>query len=143
MRNILIIAMTAFAAGASAQPQTADDGLTCFAKLPTPEYPQEALKAHIDGSVWTWVHLNQQGVPEKIDTQVVSAWSDASKLLPSVVEKAVRAASIKPECAGKTVRVVVRYEYRGELPPDPNATPSTSPPYLLLIDSRPSSATTR
>lgn len=141
MRSILIIALTAFAAGASAQPQTADDGLSCFAKLPAPEYPQEALKAHIDGSVWTWVHVNQQGVPEKIDTQVVSAWSDANKLLPPMVEKAVRAASIKSECAGKTVRVVVRYEYRGELSPDPNATPSTSPPYLLLIDSRPSSAT--
>ena len=138
MRSILIIAITAFAAVASAQSQTAEDGLTCFAKLPAPEYPEEALKSHLDGMVRTWVHINQQGVPEKIETQVVPAWSDPNKLLPSAVEKAVRAASIKPECAGKTVSLVVLYEYRGEIPPDPNAAPATSPPNVLLIDSRPS-----
>ena len=140
MRSTLFLAMAALlpeTAIRAQQPSTTPtDGLSCFEHLVTPEYPTSALASHVDGSVWTWIHVSPQGTPEKIDTQVVSAWNDGAKLLTPPVEKAIRASKIKPECAGKTVRAVFRYQYEGEQPPDPNAKPDTDGGYLMTIVSR-------
>lgn len=138
MRSVIVIAgatlLASLAAGAT--PPAANDGIACFADLPTPEYPAAAIQARVDGSVWTWTQVNAQGVPGKIDTQVVSAWSDGSKLLVPAVEKAIHAAKFKPECNGKTVRVVVRYQYGGPLPPDAKAR-EVDGDYLMTIKSEP------
>src|SRR5690349_2926402 len=75
--------------------QASPDGLACFENLATPEFPQAALQAHVDGSVWTTTHVSPQGTVDKIETQVVSAWSDGPKMLTPPVEKAIRAAKIK------------------------------------------------
>src|SRR5690242_11169919 len=107
----LFAAAVVLIAGSALTAETqAHEGLGCFENLQAPDYPTAALQDHVDGSVWTYTHANPQGVPEKIDTQVASAWSQANKLLVPSVEKAVRAAKIKPECAGKTISVVFRYE---------------------------------
>lgn len=108
-----------------------------------PEYPPAALQAHVDGSVWTWIQVSPQGSPGKIDTQVVSAWNDGAKLLTPAVETALRSAKIKPACAGKTVRAVFRYQYGGEIPPDPKAAPETDGAYLITIQSQPVKAARR
>jgi hypothetical protein len=120
-----------------AEPSKTQDGLACFENLQAPEYPSTALQDHVDGSVWTYVHANAQGVPEKIDTQVVSAWSQGNKLLVAPVEKAVRAAKIKPECAGKTISVVFRYELHGNATPNPKVTSRTDGPTIMWIESEP------
>ena len=93
MRRFLFIAVIALVAcvGARAQQTPPDtDGLACLENLVTPEYPKDALQGHIDGSVWTWTNVNAQGGVDKVETQVVSAWSQGEKLLPSPVEKAIR-----------------------------------------------------
>ncbi|HET9376270.1 MAG TPA: hypothetical protein VFO40_14955 [Chthoniobacterales bacterium] len=84
MRRFLFIAVSALVAlvGARAQQtQVASqtppgtDGLACFENLVTPEYPKGALQGHMDGTVWTWTNVNAQGGIDKVETQVVSAWS--------------------------------------------------------------------
>ena len=88
--------------------------MACFENLAPPEYPNAALRAHVDGSVWTSIHVSPESVPDKIDTQVVSAWSEGAKLLTAPVEKAIRAAKVKPACAGKTVPLRRNSDRRGK-----------------------------
>jgi hypothetical protein len=119
--------------------QASPDGLACFENLATPEFPQAALQAHVDGSVWTTTHVSPQGTVDKIETQVVSAWGDGPKMLTPPVEKAIRAAKIKPECAGKDVSVVFRYQLHGEATANPKVTSKTEAPNLMWIESQPES----
>jgi hypothetical protein len=119
--------------------QKSGEGLGCFEDLVAPEYPKAALQAHIDGTVWTTTQVNPQGGIGKIETQVVSAWADGSKLLTPPVEKAIRAAKVKSECAGKSVPVVFRYQLFGEPVPNPKATSRTEKPNILWIESQPES----
>jgi hypothetical protein len=141
MRLILFISFSSLLIAFSATAQAAaGGGLSCFENLTAPEFPQAALQAHIDGSVWTTTHVNAQGTIEKIDTQVVSAWGNGPKLLAPPVEKTIRAAKIKPECYGKNVSVVFRYQLHGEPVANPKVTSRTDPPNLLWIESQPASA---
>jgi hypothetical protein len=121
--------------------QTPSEGLSCFENLAAPEYPKLALQAHIDGSVWTTTHVNPQGVVDKIDNQVVSAWGDGSKMLTPPVEKALRAAKIKSQCAGKTISVVFRYQLHGEASANPEVTTRTEAPNIMFIESQPAART--
>jgi hypothetical protein len=83
--------------------------------------------------------VTPQGAADKIDTEVASAWGDGPKLLTPAVEKAVRASKFKPECAGKTVAVVYRYELHGE--PTANAKPAArTEGNIMFIDSQPETA---
>jgi hypothetical protein len=147
MRKILFIAGAAFltavngGAQQTSQPKSqttsASDGLACFENLVTPDYPKNALQAHVDGSVWTWTQVSPQGTVDKIDTEVVSAWGEGPKLLAPAAEKAIRSAKIKPECAGKRVWVVFRYQLHGEATPTPKVTSRTEEPNMMWIESQP------
>ncbi len=150
MRSILFIAVAALltATNSRAQQQsstekTGSEGLTCFENLAAPDYPKTALQDHVDGSVWTWTQVSPQGTLEKIETQVVSAWGEAPKLLTPPVEKAIRAAKVKHDCAGKTVSVVFRYQLYGEPTPDPKVTSRMDPPNIMWIESQPAGAATK
>jgi hypothetical protein len=139
MRTILFVAAAALVTSlnGTAQQSSHADGLACFENLAAPEFPQAALHQHVDGSVWTWTHVNAQGIPEKIDTQVVSAWGDGPKLLIPPVEKAIHAAKVNPACAGKTVSVVFRYELHGEAIASPKVTSRNQAPNIMYIESQP------
>jgi len=80
-------------------------------------------------------------VPDKIETQVISAWGEASKLLTPPVEKAIRTSKIKSECAGKKVWMVFRYELYGDAASDPRVTSRTEAPNVMWIESQPAAAT--
>jgi len=149
MRKLLFTSLAALLAvyNASAQQSVqtsshpdATDGLACFENLSTPDYPKSALRSNVDGSVWAWAQVSPQGTVEKVDTEVVSAWSEAQKLLVPAVEKAIRAAKIKPNCAGRKVWVVFRYELHGQATPDPKVTSRTDPPNIMWIESQPAAA---
>ena len=145
MRRLLCIAASALLTYIPARAQhtqsaaepPAGDGLACFESLAAPEYPKDALQAHVDGSVWTWTDVDAQGHVGKVDTQVVSAWSQGEKLLPPAVEKAIRAAKVKPDCWGKRVSVVFRYELHGEATPNPKVTSKNEAPNIMYIESQP------
>jgi hypothetical protein len=145
MRNIVPIAIVGLlsipAWAQQAQPTAATGDFSCFENLPTPEYPMAALHEHVDGSVWTWVQVTPQGTPGKVDTQVVSAWSDGSKLLVPPVEKAVLEAKIKSNCEGKRIPVVFRYELHGNATPNPKVTTRREAPDIVWIESEPATAT--
>ena len=116
-------------------------GLPCFEKLAMPQYPLQALRAHVDGSVWTRTQVNAQGAIDKVDTQVVSAWGEGPKLLTPPVEKAIRSARIKPECAGKTIPFVFRYQLHGEAMVEPKVTSRIEAPNIMYIESQPATST--
>jgi len=102
-----------------------------------PEYPISALQSRVDGSVWTRVEVNPQGMAGKINTQVVSAWSNGASLLTPPVEAAIHASKFKADCAGKTVAVVFRYELHGDATMHPKVTTREEPPNLVWIESAP------
>lgn len=117
-----------------------NDGLACFENL-TPEFPKAALEAHIDGSIWTWTTVSQQSKIEKVYNEVVSAWmTDSQKFLVPAAEKAIHAAQVKPECAGKKVWVVFRYALHGNPVPSPKVTTRPDGDHILWIESQPETA---
>src|SRR5690348_16471326 len=125
MRTLLLIATTTFFLlpfAITQQVTSAPSGLECVDKLVTPDFPQTALEAHVDGSVWTWMQVTPQGTPDKITAQVVSAYGNGPKLRTPAAEKALKESKFKTSCAGKTVSVVFRYELHGE----PTATPKVT-----------------
>ncbi len=125
-------------AGAAAQPVAPPNpGFECFDRVETPEFPKAALQDHVDGSVWLWVQVAQGGTAGKIDTQVVSAYGNGPALLTPAVEKAVKASTFKPDCVGKTVAVVYRYQLYGEAMPNPMVTTRKEMPNILWIESHP------
>jgi len=139
--RILFFAIAAFLTSIAGNAQPAStDGLACFENLAVPEYPRSALLANVDGSVWTTTQVTPQGTVDKVETQVVSAWGDGPKMLTPPVEKAIRAAKIKSECAGKSVQAVFRYQLYGEATPNPKVTSRTDG-NLMYIESQPAALT--
>jgi|KBSMisStandDraft_5_1062788.scaffolds.fasta_scaffold158280_2 hypothetical protein len=134
MRIIFLMTLTAVLVPVFGQ--TNPEGLSCYENLAAPEFPRAALEAHIDGTVWTTTQVNPQGGIEKIETQVVSAWGDGPKLLTPPVETVIRAAKIKPACAGKSVAAIFRYQLHGEATASPNVTTRTEG-NLMWIESQP------
>jgi hypothetical protein len=106
----------------------------------TPDFPQAALRAHVDGTVYIWVQLNAQATVDKIENQVASSWGDGAKLLTPAVEKAVRASTFKSDCAGKKVAVVYRYSLHGDAIPNPKPTMRKELSNIMYIESQPESA---
>jgi hypothetical protein len=133
---VLFSSLTASAADSQVD-SSMPEGLQCFASLTAPEFPLEALQQGVDGSVWVNINVNAQGAVEKIDTQVVSAWSDGAKLLTSPVEKAIRAGTFKPVCHGKTVSTVFRYQLVGEPVAKPETKTNSDSPRMMVIESHP------
>jgi hypothetical protein len=117
-------------------PAPVNPGFECFAGVETPEFPQAALQTHVDATVWVTLQVTPQGAADKIETKVSSAWESGPKLFTPAVEKIVRAAKFKPECAGKTVAVVYRYDLEGEAVANPKATQRTEA-RVMYIESQP------
>ena len=157
MRTLLVIAATSFlmsqygmAQGRGGRggaqpakpepPPPPNPGFECFDRLETPEFPRAALQAHVDGTVYTLTQVTAQGGADKVDTKVVSAWSDGPKLLTPPVEKAIRASKVKSDCAGKTVAIVFRYQLYGEAVANPAPTTRKEPPNIVWIESPPATA---
>jgi hypothetical protein len=93
----------------------------------------------VDGTVWVTLDVTAQGSPDKIHTEVTSAWANGEKLLAPSVEKAVRASKFKSSCAGKDVAVVYRYNLIGD--PVANPEPKTkSDARIMYIESAPAMA---
>jgi hypothetical protein len=151
MRTLLVIASASLlisqygraqqTAATKSQPATAtSSGLECFEHMVTPEFPRAAMEEHVDGSVWTWTQVTAQGAG-RIDTQVVSAYSQGPKLLTPAVEKALKESKFKPDCTGKTVAVVFRYELHGNATAHPKVTSRTDTPDIVYIESQPAAVT--
>jgi hypothetical protein len=108
----------------------AKPGFECFEHVETPEFPHAALQENITGTVYVALDAG------KVDTQVVSAWPNASKILVPAVEKAVRASKLKQDCAGKSVAVAFRYEISGNPIANP-ATTTRTESSLMFLESQP------
>ena len=105
-------------------------GFECFEHVETPEFPHAALQENVTGTVYVTLDAG------KIDTQVVSAWPAASKILVPAVEKAVRASKLKQECADKSVAVAFRYAIGGNPIANP-VTTTRSESRMMVLESQP------
>jgi hypothetical protein len=112
-------------------------GLECFDNLAMPEFPRTALQQRVDGTVWVHEEVGPGGAPGKMDVQVTSAWADGAKLLQPPVEAVIKAAKLKPDCAGKTVLAVFRYELHGDPVANPQVSTRKEPSYIVWIESQP------
>lgn len=111
-------------------------GFECFEKVEKPEFPQAALRQHVDGTVWVTLDVTAQGTPANIKSEISTAWAAGEKLLVPAVEKAVKESTFKSSCAGKSVAVVYRYDLSGEPVANPNVT-TKSDARIMYIDSAP------
>jgi Gram-negative bacterial TonB protein C-terminal len=117
-------------------PPPPNPGFECFQSVETPEFPQAALQAHIDATAWVTLQVTPQGTADKIETKITSAWENGPKIFTPAVEKVIRAAKFKPECTGKTVGVVYRYDLEGEAVAAPKAMEKTEA-RVMYIESQP------
>jgi hypothetical protein len=108
----------------------------CFEHVETPEFPRAALQENVTGTVVVTLEVTPQATAGKIETQVTSAWPNASKILVPAVEKAVRGSKLKQECAGKSVEVAFRYEIGGSPIANPVTTTRTES-RLMFLESQP------
>jgi hypothetical protein len=111
-------------------------GFECFESAQTPEFPQAALRAHIDATVWATVQVTPQLTADKVETKVTSAWADGPKLFTPAVEKILQASKFKAECAGKAVSVVYRFDLQGDPVAAPKVTAKTED-RVMYIESAP------
>ena len=145
MRILLVVAVASVLTCVSVKAQgrgqmraaPPEPGLECFAQMSTVEYPPAALHEDVTGSVWTTISLTPQDTIGKIDTRVVSAYSDGEKLLVPAVEKALRSSTFKPDCAGKTVYATFRYQIEGAAVANPQPASTKEPPNVVWIESQP------
>lgn len=137
MRILLAIAVTSLIAPIYVQTASNDSGLGCFENLAAPEYPKAAMQAGVEGSVWITAQVSPQGAIQKLEPNVVSAYSEGAKMLTPPVEKAVRAAKVRPACNGKTMTVVFRYALYGSATPNPKVTTRIEGGNVMWIESQP------
>ncbi len=145
MRILLVVAVASVLACIQALAQgrgqmrasPPEPGLECFAQMSNVDYPSAALHRDVTGSVWTTISLTPQDTIGKIDTRVVSAYSDGERLLVPAVEKALRSSSFKPDCAGKTVYVTFRYQIDGAAVANPQPESRKEPPNVVWVESQP------
>jgi len=121
---------------AAEPPPPPNPGFECFQSVEAPEFPESALQAHIDATAWVTLQVTPQGTADKIETKITSAWENGPKIFTPAVEKVIRAAKFKPECAGKTVGVVYRYDLEGEAVAAPKAMEKTEA-RVMYIESQP------
>ena len=123
--------------GAPAEPAVpVQPGFECFEHAETPDFPHAALQENVTGTVFVTIEVTPQATAGKVDTQVISAWATASKILVPAVEKAVRASKLKQECAGKSVAVAFRYEISGNPIANP-AVATRTDSRLMFLESQP------
>ena len=128
-----------FGRGPVEPPPPPKPGFECFDRVEAPEFPRAALLQHVDGTVWVTLDVTAQGTPDKIHSEVSSAWAAGEKLLVPPVEKAVRDSKFKSSCAGKSVAVVYRYDLAGDPVANPKVT-TRSDERIMYIDSAPEMA---
>ena len=113
-------------------------GFECFDHAETPEFPSAALQQHVDGTVWVTLDVTAQGTPDKIHSEISTAWTAGEKLLVPAVEKAVRASKFKSSNALKQERGggVSLQPHRRHAVAHPDVT-TKSDARIMYIDSAP------
>jgi len=97
-------------AGKTEQPQ-GDSGGACIERLQIPDYPRLAIVAAISGTLTTSVLLSPQATVQSISTDAKTARGAGAPLFVAPVETAVRRATFRPNCGGRTVVMVFHFEF--------------------------------
>lgn len=98
-------------AGAAAQTKQPDSNVACVERLQIPAYPALANAARIEGTITAAVRLSPQSSIERITSEVSApSTRNAQPMLTSAVERTIRDAKFRADCAGKAVTLVFEFK---------------------------------
>ena len=111
----------------------AESNAACIERLEIPLYPPLAAQARIEGTITLSVLLTSGGKVEQVDTEIASKYSQARNLFATPVWKVIKEAKFRPNCAGKTVRLVFHFDLEGVSPGNLRASTSFGFPNTFWI----------
>jgi hypothetical protein len=140
MRRYHYVAIVVFglASGLSAQnPFEPETNAACIERLAIPSYSTSARQAEIEGTVTAPVVLSPRASVEWITTGFVSRTERIYGVLIESVENAIREATFRPHCAGKTVTLVFDFKIAGPSSDCPKQSAAFSYPNKFWIVTEP------
>ncbi len=122
MRPVLIVLLALGCWTVARAQDVAPTNLDCVQRLEMPGYLRLAIAARIQGTITTSVLLSSTASPQEITTRqegLSEAVTRGLKMLVPSIEQAVKKSTFRSECAGKTVRLVFRFEIKGAFRDNP------------------------
>lgn len=108
----LLIAIVPYVASGQASPLESSSNINCLEKIEMPEYPELPRAAHIEGVQTVKVLLNDQASVQAIETSFQGNSGNTEEHFAQGAEKAVKNSRFLKACGGKTVTLVLHYEFR-------------------------------
>src|SRR5882724_5942911 len=108
------VALAALALNAAAQnPFEPSFNIACVERIPVPAYPELARQRQVEGTVNATVVLSPQASVQLITTDFASKTDKVIGILIRTVEDAIRAATYRTACGGKTVSFIFDFKLSG------------------------------
>ena len=89
-----------------------ESNISCIERMDLPVYAPLARAARIEGVVTASVRLSAEGSVQDVNSDIPKR--DSRILLWSPAERVLRNARYRPDCAGKTVTVIFKFQIAGE-----------------------------
>jgi hypothetical protein len=105
--------------GTAQNPFEPETNIGCVERMQMPAYPAMAREAQVEATITASVLLSPKPtVQQQVATQFKSKTQRAAAILMPTVEKAIREASFRSDCTGKTVALIFDFKVAG--PPSAN-----------------------
>jgi hypothetical protein len=140
--TLMIVLVLGFWTAANAQDvaQPVPTNADCVQRLEMPSYSKLALAARIQGAIATTIKLSSTGSLQTIMTErhgMTEILTNGLKILVPSIEEAIKKSVFRSDCAGKTVRLVFRFEIKGAFREDPTVSFAFSYPNEFWISTPP------
>ena len=114
-----------------------DTNISCVERLQPPQYPVLAVQSRIEGTVGASVLLTPQGSIHEVKTEFISKTPTVTGALIQSVEQAVRGATFRQYCGGKTVTLVFDFKISGQPSENPKQSVAFGYPNKFWIVTEP------
>ena len=111
LRTFTSVCLALASIGCGSQTSSDDLQMACVERLAVPSFPGIADSARVEAGVNALVLLGSDGSVETVSMQVTSGMEYAGKLFFPSVERAMRASTFRPSCAGTTVHVAFDFPF--------------------------------
>lgn len=110
---VVLVRATAQQPTATSAPQDATN-ILCVEKIQIPTYPPLARQARVAGTLSVKVKLGQNGIVSEVSAQSRLNNDRAQAILLTPIEKALRQAQFRTDCAGKVVILEFDFHIDGD-----------------------------
>jgi hypothetical protein len=97
----------------------ADSNIACVERLQMPAYSPLASAARVQGTITVSVPLSAAASPERVTTESTGETPTGLRLLVPSIESAIKGATFRSNCGGKTVTLVFRFQIEGKAVDNP------------------------